>query len=455
VNKRGIVYLMRRSSTPAFLGWSRAHFPTLLGVLFLVGVLLVKGGVLSAAATDESERDSGYANISLFTRVMETIRQHYVDGEKVSYQELTQGALKGMLASLDPHSQYLDQEAYLAMKSEAEGQFGGIGITVGVKDGLVTIVAPMDGTPGAKAGLMAGDRIIRVDGKSTERMPLGDVIKKLRGDVGTKITLTVLRSGTNEVKDIPIERAIIKMDSVRDVKILPAHLTGSEKIGYLRISQFSDPTADDFEKALVRLEGEGMRALILDLRNNPGGLLDAAAEVAGKFIPPGELIVSTEGRVVQNKTVIRSDARTKHCGYPIAVLINAGSASGAEIVAGALQDTKRAILVGETTFGKGSVQSVLPLPDQSAIRLTTAKYYTPAHKLIHEKGVVPDIYVTITPEEGRRLQRLRAGPLTPREKMDLDGLTDPQMDRAIETIKGIRIYADRAGSATAMKTAER
>jgi carboxyl-terminal processing protease len=420
-------------------------------VVFLLTANLFVAARLYSEATSKVDKDNPYAQMELITRVMELIRKDYVDGEKVTYKDLTYGALKGMLSSLDPHSQFMDPQGYEDMKEDTEGKFGGIGVVISMsKEGFLTIVAPMEDTPGARAGLLPGDRIIKVNGKVTEKMTLQEAVRQLRGDPGTKVTIGVFRSKakdpSDKIKDYTIERAEIKVDSVKDAKML------QDGIGYIRITQFNEPTADEFEKALQELEGQGMDALIIDLRNNPGGLLESARKIASKFIPAGDLIVSTEGRDLTQKLVYKSDRGKKRLTMPLVVLVNGGSASGSEIVAGALQDLKRAVLVGETTFGKGSVQSILQLPDGSAVRLTTAKYYTPSHKVIHEHGVVPDISVPVSEEDERKLaaQRARAGlPPAPAEKAtvydengkEVQKIDDVQLDRAIDVLKGVKLFA--------------
>jgi carboxyl-terminal processing protease len=401
------------------------------------------------AAADDKDKESAYANVALMTRVMEIVRKDYVEGENTTYKQLTYNALKGMLSSLDPHSQFMEPDSFDDMRSETEGQFGGIGIQIGVKDNIITIIAPMEDTPGFRVGLMPGDKIIAVDGTPTDKMTLPDAVKLLRGKPGTDVTLRILRTKLKEVKDIKITREVIKVDSVKDAKML------DDKIGYVRVTQFNGPTDEEFEKSIQKLEKEGMEALIIDLRNNPGGLLESAVEIAGKFLPKNEMVVYTEGRQVE-RHIYSAKGNDRHPNYPIVVLINNGSASGSEIVAGALQDLKRAVLVGETTFGKGSVQSVLPLPDGSAIRLTTAKYYTPGRKVIHEKGVSPDITVAVTEEEQRALiiQRARAtwGDIGLDEELEKEAkkldpskpVRDVQLDRAIDLLKGIKVYTNRS-----------
>lgn len=422
-------------------------FALLLGNLILGWRLQT----LSAASADDKDRESAYRNIELFTSVMEIIRKDYVDDSKLSYQDLTYSALKGMLSGLDPHSQFMEPSSYEEMKQETGGQFGGIGVVVGMKDGVLTIISPMEDTPGFKAGLLPNDKIIRIEGKSTERLSLGDAVKQLRGAPGTKITITTLRPSTREVKDVTIVRAMIKVESVKDAKVMEG------KIGYVRIVQFNEPTADEFEKALQKIEKEGLVGLVLDLRNNPGGLLESAVDVTGKFLPKGQLVVFTEGRNPAVKQEYRVRSAKPHPDYPLVVLINEGSASGAEIVAGALQDTRRAVIVGETSFGKGSVQSVIPVKSDCAIRLTTAKYYTPSRKVIHEHGITPDILVPMSGEDWNQilLQRSQAADPTkkdesPAEEFLPDGTKKPpvrdvQLDRAVDLIKGINAFKTRVG----------
>ncbi|MDP9292132.1 MAG: S41 family peptidase, partial [Verrucomicrobiota bacterium] len=334
---------------------------------------------------------------------------------------------------------------FKGMQDDTKSQFGGLGVVVSIRDGNLTIVSPMEDTPGFKAGLLPGDQIMKIDGVATDKMELNDAITRLRGDAGEKITLTVLRPSTKEIKDYPLQRETIKVASIKDAKILPSE-NGDFKVGYVRITQFNEPTAQDLAKQLDDLEAQGMQGLVLDLRYNPGGLLNSAVDVAGQFLPPNEMVVYTEGRVPSQKRIYRTSENAKQRPhYPVAVLINGSSASASEIVAGALKDLNRAILVGETSFGKGSVQSVIQLPDGSALRLTTAKYYTPSRQVIHEHGVTPNIRATFTPEQERMLllQRREEG-LTDAEKRELAAFQDTQLERAVDTIKGVMIYAQKA-----------
>ena len=312
----------------------------------------------------------------------------------------------------------------------------------------------MEDTPAAKAGVLSGDQILRINGISTERMDLQDAINVLRGPSGAKITLTLLRPSTKEIKEYTLQRAEIKIQSVKGARLIDPELTGPFKIGYIRLVQFNEPTADELSKALDELQKQGMQALVLDLRNNPGGLLNSAVDVCAQFLPPNTRVVSTQGRVAsQQHDYSTSGVKKERSNFPMVVLINEGSASGAEIVAGALKDLRRAVLVGETTFGKGSVQNVMQLPDGSAVRFTTAKYYTPSKQVIQGNGVVPNIRVGMTTEQERSLFALRnAGNMKPEEEKSIIKTRDPQMLRAIDALKGVMIYAqENAPKAQAVK----
>src|SRR5438105_7323611 len=300
-----------------------------------------------------------------------------------------------------------------------------------MKDNFITVVAPMEDSPGFKAGILSGDRIIKIDGRSTEKMSLQDAVKNLRGDPGTEVTMTVFRPTSSLLRDYKLRRSIINIDMVKDIHGKKEFPLGENKIGYVRLVQFGEKTSDDLEVALKKLRAQGMQALVLDLRWNPGGLLEQAVDVCEKFLPHGELVVTTEGRNTGQTSVRRAMGRGDELkNMPMVVLVNLGSASASEIVAGCLQDLKRAIVLGEKTFGKGSVQSILPLTDGSALRLTTAKYYTPSHKVIHEEGITPDIPVAMSAEEERDIMLKRApGGLESLEEKDRDRVAnshDPQ-----------------------------
>jgi len=426
-------------------------------ILPLMACLLL--GLLPAVFAQEeqpekSEDDNGYAQISIFAKALELIRQDYVDQNKTSYHDLINAAMKGMLSSLDPHSQFMDPDDFRDMQDDTRSRFNGLGIEVSMKNGLPTVITAMEDTPAAKAGILSGDQILRVNGISTERMDLQDAINVLRGPAGAKLTLTLLRPSTKEIKEYTLQRAEIKIQSVKGARLLDPELTGPYKIGYIRLVQFNEPTADELSKALDELQKQGMQALVLDLRNNPGGLLNSAVDVCALFLPPNTKVVSTQGRVAsQQHDYSTSGAKKERPSFPMVVLINEGSASGAEIVAGALKDLHRAVLVGETTFGKGSVQNVMQLPDGSAVRFTTAKYYTPSKQVIQGNGVTPNIRVAMTAEQERSLFALRnTGNMKPEDDKGIIKARDPQMLRAIDALKGVMVYAqENAPKAQAVK----
>jgi carboxyl-terminal processing protease len=394
----------------------------------------------------KTEADNGYSQIAIFAKALELIRQDYVDENKTSYHDLVTAAMKGMLSSLDPHSQFMDPNDFRDMQDDTRSRFNGLGIEVSMKNGLPTVVTAMEDTPAARAGILSGDQILRINGTSTERMDLQDAINVLRGPAGAKVSMTLLRPSTKEIKEYTLQRAEIKIQSVKGERLLPPELTGPFSIGYIRLIQFNEPTADELSKAIDNLQKQGMQALILDLRNNPGGLLNSAVDVCGQFLPPNTKVVSTQGRVPSQQHDYSTSAVSKpRPNFPMVLLVNEGSASGAEIVAGALKDLRRAVLVGETTFGKGSVQNVLQLPDGSAVRFTTAKYYTPSRQVIQGNGVTPNIRVGMTAEQERALYALRnSGNVKPDEEINIIKTKDPQMLRAIDALKGVMIYAQQS-----------
>src|SRR5437867_1085394 len=427
----------------------RVLYGILLGVL---SVNLFIGGQIYLSNVQAAEKDDALPNLRLFSTVLDRVRQEYVDGDKLSYQDLIYGALKGMLNTLDPHSEFMEPAKYEDLKKDTQGEFGGVGIVISTKDNYITVVAPMEDTPGFRAGILRDDRIIKIDGKSTEKFGLPDAVKKLRGEPGTEVSITVLRPSTGMQKEYRLTRAQIKIDTIKDIHGKREFLLSENNVGYIRVVQFGEQTTSDLEDALRKLEGRGMESLILDLRNNPGGLLDQAVKVAEKFLPRNQLVVSTEGRDAKQRSEYKASGRDKHTHLPMVVLVNGGSASASEIVAGCLQDATamgvcRAIIVGEQTFGKGSVQSILPLQDGSALRLTTAKYYTPSHKVIHEKGIMPDIEVPMSEEEERDvfLQRTPGGieSVPANEQERVRNARDIQLDRAVDLLKGISLYTKR------------
>ena len=397
----------------------------------------------------DKDEDNAYANIALIARALQLIRQDYVDGKKITYRDLTYGALRGMLNALDPHSQFMEPEIFKEMQDDTRSRYDGLGLVVSTRDGALTVVTAMDGGPAAKAGLLTGDVIVKINGRATEKMQVSDAVSMLKGRPNDKITLTILRPTNREVKDFVLTRTEIKVESVKDVRMITTEPNGGGyKIGFVRITQFNEPTAEDLAKKLDDLQKQGMQALVLDLRNNPGGLLNSAVDVCAQFVTPGTMVCYTDGRAPSANRIYRTSTSSKpRLDFPIAVLINNGSASGAEIVAGALKDLNRAILVGERTFGKGSVQSVIQMPDNSALRLTTAKYFTPSRQVIHEHGIEPNIRSVLSPEQERALIiRRNADTLTEAERHEADGIKDPQLDRAVDALKGMMIYRAQLAS---------
>jgi len=422
-------------------------------VIIALGANLVIGARLYLNTAQAAEKDSAYPNLELFSLVLEKVRRDYVDGDKLTYKELVRGAIQGMVNTLDPHSEFMDAAGYKELQDDAQGSFGGLGVVISIRDNFVTVVAPMEDTPGFKAGILTGDRIVKIEGKSTEKMSLREAVKNLRGEPGTEVTITIQRPSTGMVKDLTLKRAVINIDLVKDINGKKEFPLGEDKIGYIRIVQFGEKTSADLEEAIEKLKSQGMQALVLDLRWNPGGLLDQAVDVCEKFLPRGRLVVSTEGQSPGQTSVRKArghgDELVNKDGtlMPVVVLVNLGSASASEIVAGCLQDLKRAIVLGEKTFGKGSVQSILPLPDGSALKLTTAKYYTPSHRVIHERGITPDILVPMTEEEERNvlLRRVPGGveSLNESDRERVMNARDPQLDRALDLLKGIALYTQR------------
>lgn len=328
-----------------------------------------------------------YESIELFTDVLAIVKKSYV--EEVDTKKIIYGAINGMLTSLDPHSSFMPPEMYKEMKIETKGSFGGLGIEITIKDGLLTVISPIEDTPAFKAGIKAGDQILKIDDKFTKDMTIMDAVKRMRGPKGTKVVLTIFREGLDKPKEFPLVRDVIQVKSVK-------FKTLDDGFGYVRVAQFQEKTDEDLAKALNTLRqdnGGNLRGLVLDLRNDPGGLLDQAVRVSEHFIDEGQLIVYTEGREKESKMRFNSRKGVKEPAYPIVVLINSGSASASEIVAGALQDHKRAVIMGTQSFGKGSVQTIIPLSDNSGLRLTTARYYTPSGRSIQAKGITPDITV--------------------------------------------------------------
>jgi carboxyl-terminal processing protease len=390
-------------------------------------------------------RDVEDPNLQVFSDALEKVRGEYVDGKDITYQQLVYASLKGMVQKLDPHSEFMDPSSYKRLQDDTEGQFGGLGFVVGLKDGFITVVTPMEDTPGFRAGILAGDRILKIDGKPTDKYSLEDAVKLLRGDPGTKVVVTMLRPSSGETKDYTLTRAIIQVDMVKDINGKQEFPVDQNGIGYVRIIQFGDQTGNELETALQKLKEQDLKALIIDLRWNPGGLLDEAVNVCQKFLPVGQLVVSTEGREMVEKYYSKGSGDELK-DVPIVILVNLSSASASEIVTGCLQDLHRAVVLGEKTFGKGSVQNIFPLDDGSALKLTVAKYYTPSHKVIHQHGITPDIVVPMTDAEEAALivKRVPGGieSLNDKDRKRVNNAQDIQLDRAEDLLKGILLYSD-------------
>jgi carboxyl-terminal processing protease len=416
-------------------------------IFVLISGLVVLAFIsVAISGIDKKKKDDLYQQVELFSDSLAIIQTEYVD--EANPKDLIYGALKGMLSSLDPHSQFMDPDTYNELKVDTEGKFGGIGIEITIKDGLLTVVTPIEDTPAWKAGLKTNDKIVKINDELTRDMTLIDAVKKLRGKPGDPVNITILRESEKKVLEFKIVRDIIKIKDIKEARIL------EDGTGYIRLVEFRENTPQDITAALERLSKEGMNALILDLRNNPGGLLDTAVKVAEKFIEKGKKIVYTKGRKPQQNLEFISHEAHPILNIPMVVLINEGSASGSEIVAGALQDYKRAIILGTKSFGKGSVQTVVPLRDGSALRLTTSKYFTPLGKVIHGKGVIPDIVVEetkIEPVLAEEAKPQKAEDIfeeiekkgeekVAKEEKQFDYKSDNQLTRAVDVLKAIKFY---------------
>lgn len=406
----------------------------ILAINFGFGVYL-----LGQKRSDGGQADY-YKNVSYFGSVLEMVKSNYVEGD-VDLEKLTQAAIDGMLSSLDPHSELLIPSKYEDLQAQTRQQYGGIGVQIERRNERITVIAPIAGTPGEAAGVMPGDQIISVNDENAENMSLEDIVEVLRGKPKSEVSITFFRPKTGEMVKKSIVREVIRVESVRGTRLL------EDGIGYIQITQFGDRTGKEFLEAVQSLEAQDMRGLVIDLRNNPGGLLTASVEVAEVFFTKKELVVYTQGSRPNDRHEIYAKGADRKREYPIAILINSGSASASEIVAGAMQDTERAVIVGETSFGKGSVQSILPLGRKNeALRLTTAKYYTPSGRVIHEHGVGPDIVVELPIEDEvkLRVQRNRPELTNPEEFMVRFGfapIQDRQLQTAVDAIKGLFLFA--------------
>lgn len=385
-----------------------------------------------------------YQQMEMLTRAMEMVRQNYVDESKITYEELVEGALEGMLNRLDPHCEYMGRSLFEEMKREQRDTSEGIGITIALRQSQLTIITVREDGPAATEGVLAGDQLVRINDVLTDSVGVVEAMQLLKGREGDEVRLTVRRPGTKQFLEFKVKHETLAETSVHDPMLLSEKMAGDFKIGYTRVSQFNAPTAEELSEALDELEKQGMQAFVLDLRNNPGGLVDSAVAICGEFLPEGTVVVTTEGRVAsQNPPPYRTPSRQgrEPRQYPIAVLINHASASASELTAGALQDLKRAIVVGTTSFGKGSVQTILPMKNGAAMRLTTAKYYTPSHRTIHENGVEPNIVSALTSEEEMRIAKWRAAHATgDAAALELANLGDRQLERAVDALKGVLVF---------------
>jgi len=350
-------------------------------VALVLALLMLSGAV--STVPDVGGAEPPYDALKRFSEVLEIVERSYV--EETDSKELIYGAINGMLQGLDPHSSFMTPELYKEMQVDTKGEFGGLGIQIGIKDGQLTVIAPIEGTPAHKAGIEAGDYIVKVEDKFTKGMSLMEAVNLMRGPKGTQVTITIVRRGLKEPKAFTITRDIISIKSVR-------HEVLDGDVGYVRISQFQEKTDRDLQDAIDDLQEKGVKSFLLDLRNNPGGLLDMAVQVTDAFLPPEKLVVYIQNRQGEKKEYYSRSAGLDP-SIPMVVLVNGGSASASEIVSGALQDHHRAVILGTQTFGKGSVQTVIPLSDGYGLRLTTAKYYTPRGTSIQNTGIAPDIEV--------------------------------------------------------------
>lgn len=404
-------------------------------IIASAGIFIGRWSVTSVSAEGE-----GYEELRTFTEVMSMVKKYYV--EEVKSKDLVNGAIKGMLNSLDPHSSFMTPEAYKEMQVDTKGEFGGLGIQIGMKDNLLTVIAPIEDTPAFNAGIKAGDKIVKINNESTKDMSLEDAVAKMRGAPKTPVTLSIYREGWKDTKDFTIVRDVIKIKSIKS-KVLESN------IGYIKLSQFQEQTSDDLAAAIKQLNDAKVNSLILDLRNDPGGLLNSAIDVTSQFLPKGKLVVYTKTRSGEKSEFFTSGDNV--FSPQMIVLVNQGSASASEIVAGALKDWNRAVILGTQTFGKGSVQTVIPLSGGAGIRLTTAKYYTPKGTSIQNTGITPDIIVKLAAKNGVKEHRVLRekdleGHLKNEQKesipddeetapLEIDDKDDVQLQRAIDILK--------------------
>ncbi len=421
---------------------------TMLCIALLVGV--------SAATKVLATQSETYEKLKIFSEVLYLIQTNYI--EEVDIQEVIYGGIQGMIKTLDAHSSFMPPDVYREMKVDTRGNFGGLGIQIAIRDDQLTVIAPIDDTPAFRAGVKAGDKIVKIEGETTKDMTLMEAVKLMRGPKGTSVTISIMRESFDKPKEFTITRDIIELKSVSQRML-------GEQIGYVRLRQFQENTSTELEDALRELEESNVRALVMDLRSNPGGLLNTAVEVADKFLDKGKLIVYTEGRRKNQDMRFVAHQDFTHPHYPMAVLVNHGSASASEIVAGALQAHSRAVVIGTQSYGKGSVQSVIPLSDESGLRLTTAAYYTPDGRSIHEKGITPDIIVELEEfdpaadvkedeqdadvlEKEQEDEEFTDDPVDEGEQQndELEEILarDKQLERAVDVLQGILIFEEQS-----------
>ena len=430
---------MMRNKKTTFIAWA------LVLTVAVAGIIVGRWSIGLVNAEVE-----GYETVKVFTETLSIIKKNYV--EDVKTKDLVYGAIKGMLNSLDPHSGFMSPGAYKEMQVDTKGEFGGLGIQIGMKDNLLTVIAPIEDTPAYKAEIKAGDRIIKIDDATTKDMSLQDAVQKMRGPKGTPVKITIVREGWKEPKDFTIVRDIIKVKSVK-YKLL------EDGIGYVKVTQFQEQTASDLSNALAKLNDDKVGSLVLDLRNNPGGLLNSAVDVSSQFLPAGKLVVYIKDKAGEKSEYKTGGTRPSYEKTTMVVLVNQGSASASEIVAGALKDWRRAVILGVQTFGKGSVQSVIPLSDGSGLRLTTARYYTPSGTTIQSTGITPDIVVKIEAKNGtkehavvrekdldRHLKNDKGEEKKPVEQetapLEVSEKDDIQLQRAIDLLKTWRVFKE-------------
>jgi carboxyl-terminal processing protease len=394
--------------------------------VFGVALFTFALGFIVGFASQGKQSEDEYKYLRIFTDALRIIKENHV--EQVSMKDLIYGALNGMTKSLDPFSSFFTPKQYESFRQETEGEFGGVGIEIGMEKGRPVVISPIEGTPAFRAGIKPGDVILEVNGEDTSNMSLIDVVQRIRGKVGTKVQLTIYRKGIEKPMKIELERALIKIESVR--------WTTLGDVGYIKLSQFNENVSVQVERALKELASQRVKGIILDLRNDPGGLLSEAVNVADLFLPEGKLVVYTRSRNGETQKYFARRKPVVPYELPVIVLINKGSASASEIVAGALQDYKRAIILGEKSFGKASVQNIIPLEDGSALKLTVAYYYTPLGRLIHNRGIVPDVQVAMDEKQEEALQEaIRQKKLEGKSGLILLPEKDPQLSKAIELIR--------------------